>query len=98
MFSAPRLTASLSIRLGKLQPDREWGFCVGLQAGRSTPFPQPLTMGAGSPVGLGQPGLQAKPGPGMRLGRGLRAEDLQVRAQMQRQVGGQALSRGPAAQ
>ena len=87
MFSPPRLTASLSIRLGKRQPDPKWGFCVGLQAGRSTPFPQPLTMGAGSPVGLGQPGLQAKPGPGTRLGRWLRAEDLRVRAQLQHRAG-----------
>ena len=51
------------------------------------PFPQPLTVRVGSPVGLGQPGLQAKLGPGTCLGRGLRAEDLRVRAQPQRWVG-----------
>lgn len=38
-------------------------------------------------MGLGQPGLQAELGPGTCLGRGLRAEDLRVKAQPQCQVG-----------
>lgn len=58
----------------------------GSRQGAQAPFPQPFMAGAGSPVGLGQPGLQAKLGPGTHLGCGLRAEDLRVRAQPQRQV------------
>lgn len=58
----------------------------GSRQGAQAPFPQPLMTGAGSPAGLGQPGLQAKLGPGTHLGCGLRAEDLWVRAQPQCQV------------
>lgn len=76
-FFPSTLMAAPSVGLGKLQPDHEWGFRPGSQAGSASLPPSPPTTG-GALRGWGQRGLQAKPGTGTSLGHG--AEDPRIRA------------------